>query len=279
MDIENMIATLGVIVVGCLIVLPFGTFRINTGEGMIITHLGGNKDAMTDVGWHFVIPVLEGYQRYPIVNDYIYFPSEATAKGAGGEEVGVSGVEINAKDDTVVDVSAITYFDRTDLYQWGVKNVDPDTQFERAVSGIIRNVIQTSDAIDILHNREAVAAEIFAKIQSSGVEKQYGVRITGFTLQHSSYIDEVVKANAHKQALSLEAEGRLNAAQMDAQAIRIRADAGAYQADLLKSYPESVLSYMANIELYSTMKSRTGDVVWITPTGVPANPTFIPATQ
>jgi regulator of protease activity HflC (stomatin/prohibitin superfamily) len=93
-------------------------------------------------------------------------------------------------------------------------------------------------------------------------------------LQHTSYIDEVVKANAHKQALNLEAEGRLDASRKDAESIKIRADAEKYKADLMNGYSSSVLEYMATIEEYNTMKSRTGDVVWVIPTGL--QPSFIP---
>jgi len=274
---EDIGIKIGIVIMGFLFLsIAFGlsVFRINTGQGAIITHLNGKKDATTQEGWHFVIPLFENYVKYPIVNDYEYFPSEQTLQGAGGENVGVSGVEINAKDDTVVDVSAITFFDRTDLFQWGVKNVDPDTQFDRALSGIIRDVIQQSETIDILHNREKIGKIIFDKMKSSEIEKQFGVKITKFQLQHTSYIDEVVKANAHKQALNLEAEGRLDASRKDAESIKIRADAEKYKADLMNEYSSSVLQYMATIEEYNTMKSRTGDVVWVIPTGL--QPSFIP---
>lgn len=254
----------------------FSIFRIDQGQGAIITHIGGDKQAVISVGWHFLIPFFESYKKYPIVNDYLYFPSDLTLNGAGGSGVGVSGVEINAIDDTVVDVSAITYFDRVDLVQWGVKNVDPDTQFDRAVSGIIRNVIQTSSASDILHNRDAVAGKIFDMLNSSGIELQYGVRITGFSLQHTSYIDEVVKANAHKQALNLEAEGRLDASKKDAESIKITADAEAYKANLLNSFSPTVLQYMQNIELYTVLKGRTGDVTWVIPAGMSSMPILQP---
>ena len=242
----------GIVIAGFLIFLIiFGwlsVFRINTGQGAIVTHLNGKKDATTKEGWHFIIPLFESYVKYPIVNDYEYFPSQQTLQGAGGENVGVSGVEINAKDDTVVDVSAITFFDRTDLFQWGVKNVDPDTQFDRALSGIIRDIIQQSETIDILHNREKLEKIIFDKMKSSEIEKQFGVKITKFQLQHTSYRDEVVKANAHKQALNLEAEGRLDASRKDAESIKIRADAEKYKADLMTGHSSSVLEYMATIE-------------------------------
>ena len=251
-------------------------FRINTGQGAIVTHIGGNKDATTRVGWHFVIPFFESYKKYPVVNDYIYFPTGLTKTGGGGEGIGVSGVEINAKDDTVVDVSAITFFDRTDLFQWGVKNVDPDVQFDRAVSGIIRDIIQTSSASDILHDRPKVEQEIYTKLKSSNIETQYGVAITKFQIQHSSYIDEVVKVNAHKQALGLEAEGRLDASRKDAEAIKIKADAENYKANLLSKYSEASLSYMAQIELFNTLRSRATDVVWVDPSGMSTDPVFNP---
>lgn len=267
-----------VIIVAVIIGLGvlFSVFRIDQGQGAIITHIGGNKEAVVSVGWHFLLPFLESYKKYPVVNDYLYFPSDLTLNGAGGAGVGVSGVEINAIDDTVVDVSAITYFDRTDLVQWGVNNVDPETQFDRAVSGIIRNVIQTSSAEDILHSRDAVAKKIFDTIKASGIEAQYGVRITSFSLQHTSYIDEVVKANAHKQALNLEAEGRLDASKKDADAIKITADAEAYKAKLLDAYSPTVLQYMQNIELYTVLKGRAGDVTWVIPAGMSSMPILQP---
>lgn len=272
----QFLALIGVIAVCILIfggiVMLMSIFRIDQGQGAIVTHIGGNKETITAVGWHFLIPIFEGYRKYPVVNDYLYFPSSLTLNGAGGENVGVSGVEINANDDTVVDVSAITYFDRVDLVQWGVNNVDPDTQFDRAVSGIIRNVIQTSSASDILHSRDAVAKKIFDMLKSSGIEAQYGVKITDFSLQHTSYIDEVVKANAHKQALNLEAEGRLDASRKDAEAIKITADAEAYKANLLNTFGENVLQYMQNIELYTALKSRSGDLVWVVPAGMSSMP-------
>ena len=249
-------------------------YRLDTGYGAIVTHIGGNKDSVTGVGWHFLIPFFEHRSIYPVVNDYIYFPSETTLQGAGSEASGVSGVEINAKDDTVVDVSAITYFDRIDLFQWGVKNVDPDIQFDRAVSGIIRDVIQTSSAEDILHSRNSVETEIFNRIQKSNIEAQYGVEITKFQFQHTSYIDAVVKANGEKQRLALEAQGRLEASRLDAEALKINADAEAYKANALKSYDPSVLQYMASIQEYNTIKSRTGDVVWIIPSGTNIVPTI-----
>src|SRR4030042_3785058 len=99
----SKIVTAVIILIIAVIVLSLGLFRINTGQGAVVTHIGGTKDATTRVGWHFIIPLLESYKKYPVVNDYVYFPQDTTKDEGGSIEAGVSGAEINAKDDTVVD--------------------------------------------------------------------------------------------------------------------------------------------------------------------------------
>lgn len=278
---EGLLAFILIVVVVFGIYWLIGWYRINTGEGAVVTHFGGVRTAETDVGWKHRWWILEWVDIYPTVNDYIYFPGAQTLEGGRGEERGVAGVEINAKDDVVVDVSAMTQFNRNDLVQWGVLNTRPQEMFQKAIDGVIRDVIQTHDSDVILHERDTISEMIFERIRESNIEEQYGVEVVSFQIQHSTYIDEVVKANAHKQALSLEAAGRLAAAIKDAEAIKIKADAESYKGNVLKGFSPEVLEYMANIELYNTLESaeRTGDVVWVIQGGVSGmSPAFIPGT-
>ncbi len=66
----------GVIVIILLAIISSGVYRINTGEGAILTEVSGQKVPITDVGWHSRFPLLTSLDSYSVVNNRIYFPSD-----------------------------------------------------------------------------------------------------------------------------------------------------------------------------------------------------------
>jgi len=259
-----------VIIVLIFFVWLIGQYKIEKGEGAILTKVNGDKVAITDHGWYWRIPGLESYDKYSIVNNALYFPEdlvELEQKFQGDAQTGSIGYDIKTSDNKVVDTGGMVQFEVVDLVQFGVMNTRPMEQLQKTVNGEFFKILQSREQTsDIIINDQGISEDkILNGLKTSGIQEQYGVKFTRVQLIRPTFTKEALDALAKKQAAISLAEGELAAAEKKANATRTIADAENYKAGLLKNYPAWVLNYNSQIELWKVLadKDRKDATVYV----------------
>lgn len=259
-----------VIVVLIAFVWFIGQYKIEKGEGIVLTKLSGDKVAIIEHGWYWLIPGLEGYDKYSIVNNALYFPEDLVQleqNFKGDAQTGSIGYDIKTSDSKVVDTGGMVQFVVVDLVQFGVMNTRPMEQLQKTVNGEFFKILQSrNQTSDIIINDQGVSEDkILIGLQTSGIQEQYGVKFTRVQLIRPTFTKEALDALATKQAMISISEGELAAAEKKANATRTIADAENYKANLLKNYPAWVLNYNSQIELWKVLgdKERKDATVYV----------------
>lgn len=272
---ENEITGLVVLVIFILFIIVMaallGSYRIETGTGAIITEVNGNKVPMTDVGWHTRTPLLTDVEKYSVVNNNIYFPSDylkLESGFTGDKQTGSIGIDIKTTDDKVIDTGAVMSFEIVDLIQFGVKNTNPQEQLQKAYDAIVFNYLQSQASDKITTEITIVNEELFQKLKGSKIQEQFGIKINSVSLLRPTFTKIALDALAEKQAIQAKSEGELNAAKNRAAAIETIAQAQKNQADILKNVPQEQLDFNAKLALYDTLKGSQ-NVIWVIPSGQP----------
>jgi hypothetical protein len=262
------------IIVLIVIIGVLGQYKIEKGEGAILTRWNGDKDAITQVGWKWMIPGAEGISKYSIVNNRLYFPQDLISleqNFQGDKQTGSIGFDIKTADNKVVDTGGMVQFTITDLVQFGVMNTNPMEQLQETVNGEFFKILQSKSfsSDSIINDQGVVEGAIFKDLQNSGIQEQYGVKFTRVQLIRPTFTKDALTSLSTKQATIELSEGELIAAINKANITRTLADAQNYQSNLLKSYQPWILNYNAQIELYKVLSdtNRKGDTVYVLQTG------------
>lgn len=266
----------GLLSIGTLLVLLLivsaifgGIYRIDTGQGAILTSSNGEKTSITAVGWHTKMPLLSGIHKYSMVNNNIYFPEDYLKledKFTGDSQAGAIGFDIKTTDDKVIDTGAVMSYEIVDLVQFGVKNTNPAQQLQKAFDAIVFNHLQSLSSEKITTNITQVNAELLAAIDKSGLEEQYGIKVNSISLLRPTYTKTALDALSEKQAMQAKSEGALIAAENQARAIETVAQAQKKQSDILKGVSAEQLDFNAKLALYESLKGNN-NVIWVIPEG------------
>jgi regulator of protease activity HflC (stomatin/prohibitin superfamily) len=246
-------------------------YRINTGQGGILTGAGGMRSAVTDVGWHVRVPFLSDIQITSIVNNNMYFPEDyldLETKFQGDQQAGAIGYDIKTTDDKVVDTGAVMAYEITDLFQYGVKNTNPQQQLQKEFDAVVFNYLQSQSADNITSHVTDIDDALLQRLRESDLDKQFGIKINSMSLLRPTYTKIALDALAQKQAIQATSEGNLNAAKNQALAIETIAQAQKSQADLLKDVSQQQLDFNAKLALYDALKGQN-NVIWVIPSGQP----------
>ncbi len=244
-----------------------GIYRLDTGQGAILTGADGVKEPITKVGWGTKIPFLTNLDVKSVVNRNIYFPSDYVKLESdfkGDAQTGAIGIDIKTTDDKVVDTGAVMTYSIVDLMQYGVANQYPEEQLQKAFDAVVYNHLQTLDSTTITSKISEVNAELLTKVHASTMEKQYGIVVTSVQLLRPTFTKEALKGLSEKQAIQAIAEGKLNAARSEAEAIETIAKATKNQADMLAGISDAKLAYTAKMTLYSNLKGQP-NIIWVIP--------------
>lgn len=247
-----------------------GQYKIEKGEGVVLTKVNGDKVAITVFGWYWRIPGLEDYDKYSIVNNRLYFPSdliELEQKFQGDKQTGSIGYDIKTSDNKIVDTGGMVQFTVVDLVQFGVMNTNPIEQLQKTVDGEFFKILQSKNQnSDMIINDQGMTEDAILKgLQTSGIQEQYGVKFTKVQLIRPTYTKDALDALSTKQAMISVAEGELAAAEKKANATRTIADAEDYKANKLQGYPAWVLNYNSQIELWKVLndKERKDAIIYV----------------
>lgn len=277
-SIGGILKAIMVIIVFVAFVWLIGQYKIEKGEGVILTKINGDKVAMITPGWYWRIPGLESYDKYSIVNNALYFPEDLVQleeKFQGDKQTGSIGYDIKTSDSKVVDTGGMVQFVVVDLVQFGVMNTRPTEQLQKTVNGEFFKILQSKNQTsDIIINDQGISEDrILGGLKTSGIQEQYGVKFTRVQLIRPTFTKVALDALATKQAMISTSEGELAAAEKKANATRTIADAENYKANLLKNYPSWVLNYNSQIELWKVLadKDRKDATVYVIQPGAGEN--------
>lgn len=274
----GILKTIIALVVLIVFVWLIGQYKIEKGEGVILTKFSGDKVAIITPGWYWRIPGLESYDKYSIVNNALYFPGDLVQleeKFQGDKQTGSIGYDIKTSDNKVVDTGGMVQFEVVDLIQFGVMNTRPMEQLQKTVNGEFFKILQSREQTsDIIINDQGVSEDkILGGLKTSGIQEQYGVKFTRVQLIRPTFTKVALDALATKQAMISTSEGELAAAEKKANATRTIADAENYKANLLKNYPSWVLDYNSQIELWKVLsdKERKDATIYVIQPGAGGN--------
>lgn len=235
-------------------------YQVKTGEGYILTEKSGKKVPVVKEKWYFRAPFvtdLEGPIK--LFNQSVYLDGKQDPH------------EVIAKDDYVLNASAVTFIEIEDLYKFLVLNVDGKKMLQDKLDSVIGYQLRQTIPNELIHKTDTVAGNIYSILKLSSIEKDFGIKIKSFNLLKTSYIDKVVQANADKQRLQAESEGRFAAAQKEAETINKIAQAGVDEYRKFESAvnPKTIeekialLNYLNNRQKWKALRERPNDNTWI----------------
>jgi len=169
---------------------------------------GGQFLGVDPPGWHFKIPLWDTVILVR-VNERLGYVDQISAM---------------TSDDVTMVVSLQYTYVVTDPRRFALEVDDPERILFEFVQGKLRDVINTKQMTEVMHDRARMNQEIMDALKVK--EDQYGVRFVTVQIQSASPPEEVVQAIKDRMV----AAQRLEQAQAEAEQIRIKADAEYYAA-------------------------------------------------
>ncbi len=169
---------------------------------------GGQFLGVDPPGWHFKIPFWDTVILVR-VNERLGYVDQISAM---------------TSDDVTMVVSLQYTYVVTDPRRFALEVDDPERILFEFVQGKLRDVINTKQMTEVMHDRARMNQEIMDALKVK--EDQYGVRFVTVQIQSASPPEEVVQAIKDRMV----AVQRQEQAQAEAEQIRIKADAEYYAA-------------------------------------------------
>lgn len=225
-----------IIIVYSLIATIYATqiiFKVKKNYAVVLEKFGGNREAVTDVGWHMRLPYFTRIeQEVSLMNQRLLL---------GGS---VEPMRIISKENVALWTSAVLTYKIMDLKTWAIENLDPMGLLQGDYDGIVKDILQSQEVDSLVSSREMIKEIIFKALKSRPIneggptlEQKYGIEVVSFVLRETRFGDELVAATEEKKRRELIAEADNYAA--DQEASRIRKLYAAY-LDSIKALQKSL---------------------------------------
>lgn len=191
-------------------------FKVKKNYAVVLERLGGKRQAVTDVGWHFRLPLFTRIeQEVTLMNQRMYL---------GGE---LDPIRIISKENVALWTSGLLTYKIRDLNTWAIENLDPMTLLQGDYDGIVKDTLQAQSINGLISEREKIKEIIFKALKSRPIneggpslEKKYGIEIVSFVLRDTRFGDKLVEASEEKKRRELIAEAENYAADQEASRIK-----------------------------------------------------------
>lgn len=208
-------------------------FKVKMNYAIVLEKFGGQRQAVTDVGWHVRLPLFTRIeQEVTLMNQVMHL---------GGT---IEPMRIISNENVALWTSALLTYRINDLRTWAIENLDPMTLLQGDYDGIVKDSLQSEPLNDLISNRHEVKEKIFKELKSLPIneggptlEEKYGIEIVSFVLKETRFGDKLVEASEEKKRRELIAEAENYAA--DQEASRIKKLYAAY-LEGIKSLQEGV---------------------------------------
>ena len=191
-------------------------YKVKLNYAVILEQFGGQREAITKVGWHCRLPIFTGLEKeVPLMNQNIYL-------GGSSEPM-----KIISKENVALWTSAQMTFRIRDLTVWGIENLFPEKLLQGDFDGIAKDILQAQGVNELISSREFVKEKIFQALKERPInkggprlEQKYGIEIVSFVLNETRFGDKLVAATEDKKRRELIAEAENYAAGQEADRIR-----------------------------------------------------------
>ena len=208
-------------------------FKVKINYAVVLERLGGKREAVTEVGWHFRLPYFTRIeQEVPLMNQSMLL---------GGR---MEPMRIVSQENVAMWTSSTLTYRIRDLRVWAIENLDPLSLLQGDYDGIVKDKLQSQTVDRLVSDRETVKEEIFRALKSRPIneggptlEQKYGIEVVSFVLKETRFGDKLVAATEEKKRRELIAEADNYAA--DQEASRIRKLYAAY-LDSIKALQEAL---------------------------------------
>jgi regulator of protease activity HflC (stomatin/prohibitin superfamily) len=202
-----------------IVVIVYATktiFKVKVNHAVVVERFGGNREAVTTVGWHVRLPFFTKIeQEVSLMNQSLFL---------GGR---VEPMRIISKENVALwTSSALTYRIR-DLRTWAIENLNPLGLLQGDYDGIVKDILQAQEVDQLVSAREMIKEDIFRALKSRSIneggptlEQKYGIEIVSFVLKETRFGDKLVEATEEKKRRELIAEAENYAADQEASRIR-----------------------------------------------------------
>lgn len=137
---------------------------------------GGRFLAINEPGWHFKIPFVDTVIGVMVI-----------------ERSGmVEELSAMTADEVTMDISLLYTYRVEDPVRYQLEVLDPEKIVTGFVEGTLRDIVNTKEMDEVMHNRAEINREVMASLQEK--EVQYGVEFIHVQIQSASPPAEVVSA-------------------------------------------------------------------------------------
>lgn len=208
---------LGSVVYG-LVALVYATrtiYKVKFNYAVVLERLGGEREAVTDVGWHVRLPYFTRIeQEVPLMNQRLFL---------GGKE---EPMRIISRENVALWTSAALTYRIRDLNTWAIQNLDPLSLLQGDYDGIAKDILQAQEVNRLVSDREHIKEQIFEALKNRPIneggptlEAKYGIDVVSFVLKDTRFGDKLVEATEEKKRRELIAEAENYAADQEASRI------------------------------------------------------------
>ena len=191
-------------------------YKVKLNYAVILEQFGGQREAITDVGWHCRLPIFTGLEKVvPLMNQNLYL---------GGSP---EPMKIISRENVALWTSAQMTFRIKNLTVWGIENLSPEKLLQGDFDGIVKDTLQAQGVNELISSREFIKEKIFQALKKKPInkdgpriEQKYGIEIVSFVLNETRFGDKLVEATEDKKRRELVAEAENYAAGQEADRIR-----------------------------------------------------------
>jgi regulator of protease activity HflC (stomatin/prohibitin superfamily) len=183
---------------------------------MVLERFGGQREAVTDIGWHARLPYFTRIeQEVPLMNQRLFL---------GGQ---LEPMRIISKGNVALWTSGVLTYRIRDLKTWAIENLDPLNILQGDYDGIVKDILQAQQVDALISDREMIKEDIYRALKSRPIneggptlEEKYGIDVVSFVLKETRFGDKLVEATEEKKRRELIAEAENYAADQEASRIR-----------------------------------------------------------
>ena len=191
-------------------------FKVKKNYAVVLERFGGQRDAVTDVGWHVRLPYFTRIeQEVSLMNQRLFLSGV------------LEPMRIISKENVALWTSAVLTYRIRDLQIWAIENLEPMELLQGDYDGIVKDILQAQEVNELVSNRESIKEEIFRALKSRPIneggptlEKKYGIEVVSFVLKETRFGDKLVEDTEEKKRRQLIAEAENYAADQEASRIR-----------------------------------------------------------
>jgi len=163
-------------------------FKVKMNYAVVLEKLGGNRQAVTDIGWHSRLPFFTRIeQEVTLMNQTLFL-------GGSNEPM-----RIISEENVALWTSALLTYRIRDLKTWAIENLQPMTLLQGDYDGIVKDIMQAEPVDDLISGRQYVKEKIFKALKSQPIneggptlEEKYGIE-QGQTTPDGKFIVSIAR--------------------------------------------------------------------------------------